>query len=879
MKKSLLFLVTIFNSLLSLSQPSIQWQHSFGGTGADQVSSIIPTADGGYALFGYSISHNGNVAGNHGSYDYWLVKTDSTGILQWEKSYGGTGDDKGYSILQTTDGGYIMAGYTTSTNGDVTGNHGTYDAWVIKTDASGVLMWQKCYGGSGSDGATSMASLSNGNFILYAQSNSTNGDVSGNHGGQDIWVFQIDAVGAIQWQKSYGGSGTDGGQGFLQGRVIYPTNDGGCLITSSSCSNDGDVSGHHTGAGWPVDSDFWIVKIDHAGTIQWQKSLGGTQFERGLSGYQEASGNYIVSGISASSDGNVTGHVQNPNNSSPSNHYNEWVVKLNSSGNIVWEKGLGLGYGWHSAPTIEGGSITSQSGKLVKLDASGNVQWKKSNLPLTSYFFQKADSSFITAGFNAPIALRDYIITKLSAVPTNVIVGNVYQDLNRNCVKDTNEVGLPGKIIVASPGNYFATTDANGDYTIFIDPGTYTVSQASTEYYNQSCPVALGTYSVTISALAPSSYTNNFADTLTVNCPDLTINVAAPFFRRCFKNNVSVFYGNIGSTSATNAVVNMTFDNLIIPLSSSIPWVKNGNVYTFSIGTIQPGIFGSFFITDSVDCTASLSGLNSVCVSASINTSSAECSLLNNTKNDCHYIVGSCDPNAKEVASQNKTNKGYIAIENITGTDTLTYMIRFQNIGNDTAFTVVVRDTLSSYLNPSTVQMLAASNPYTFRIFGHGILEWTFDNIKLTDSTSNELKSHGFLKFQILQKLGNGVGTIIKNTAAIWFDYNNPMLTNHTTNTIPLTTAASLINDRNNTFVVYPNPSSNTITIVGNTLENESYTFTIKNLLGETVFFEPKIVGNNVIEKTVSIEHFSAGIYFLSIDSDKNISTIKIIKQ
>src|ERR1700758_2143750 len=123
MKKQLLFCCLFLLSVLTRAQLTIKWQRQFGGTGTDQSFSTAQTNDGGYILTGKSNSSNGSVTGNHGLNDVWLVKTDSLGILQWQKSLGGTAEDRGYSVIQTSDGGYVVAGMTASNNGDVSGNH------------------------------------------------------------------------------------------------------------------------------------------------------------------------------------------------------------------------------------------------------------------------------------------------------------------------------------------------------------------------------------------------------------------------------------------------------------------------------------------------------------------------------------------------------------------------------------------------------------------------------------------------------------------------------------------------------------------------------------------------------------------------------------
>ncbi len=290
---------------------AIEWQRSLGGTGGDLANCIKQTADGGYIVAGISNSNDGDVTGNHFMEDYWVVKLNSTGDIEWQRSLGGTDIDKAYSIKQTTDGGYIIAGETWSNNGDVTGNHGQIDYWVVKLTSTGTIDWQKALGGTWSDFAHSIEQTADGGYIVGGYSNSINGDVTGNHGSFDHWVVKLTSLGVIEWQNSLGGTDFDGAYSIKQ------TADGGYIVAGFSGSNNGDVTGAQGG------DDLWVVKLTSTGTIEWQKAMGGTGYDAAQSIQQTTDGGYIVAGISESNNGDVTG-----------NHGGGdfWVVKLAPSG-------------------------------------------------------------------------------------------------------------------------------------------------------------------------------------------------------------------------------------------------------------------------------------------------------------------------------------------------------------------------------------------------------------------------------------------------------------------------------------------------------------------------------------------------------------------
>ena len=409
--KNFILGVVLSLGILSLQaqSPAIQWQRSLGGSGSDVAKSILPTTDGGYIVVGYTNSLHGDVMGHHGDNDYWVVKLNSTGALQWQKYFGGSGDDEANSVDQTTDGGYIIAGFTRSYDGDVTGNHAFYDYWIIKLDSLGTLIWQKCLGGTDDDRAQSIQTTTDGGSIVAGFSNSHDGDVTGNHGFYDYWVVKLNSTGTIEWQKSLGGTGDDEATSVKQ-----TTNDkcsekiliDGYIVAGRSGSNDGDVTGNHG------NYDYWVVKLNSTGTIEWEKSLGGNGGDEATSVDQTIDDCYIVAGFTQSNDSNVTG-----------NHggADYWVVKLNSTGTIQWQKCLGgSSYDFANSVerTIDGGCIvagesysndsdvTGNNGSvdywIVKLDSTGTIQWQKclggNGYDLAQSIQTTADGGYIVAG-------------------------------------------------------------------------------------------------------------------------------------------------------------------------------------------------------------------------------------------------------------------------------------------------------------------------------------------------------------------------------------------------------------------------------------------------------------------------------------------------
>ena len=342
--------------VLKLSQTgNLVWQKTYGGSGDDIAYDMVLTADGGSIIAGSSSSVDGDVSGNHGIADYWILKLSATGAIQWQKSYGGDGDDRATSIRQVSDGGYIVAGYTNSKDSPLTGNNGQYDYWVMKLSDTGRVVWQKCLGGSRFDFGWSIKETTDGGFIVAGESGSNDSDVIGNRStNNNSWVIKLSGTGAVQWKKCYGDTYASGAY------CITPTMEGGYIFTGYNFRNDGDVSGNH---GY---SDCWVVKLDDTGRIKWQKSLGGSLSDWGTGIWQTPDSGYLITAVSNSNDMDVSG-----------NHGDDdaWLIKLSKTGSMVWQKSFGSDTedrAYNIEPTRDGGYIVSGYGGANNGDVSGN---------------------------------------------------------------------------------------------------------------------------------------------------------------------------------------------------------------------------------------------------------------------------------------------------------------------------------------------------------------------------------------------------------------------------------------------------------------------------------------------------------------------------
>jgi len=383
------------------AQPTIQWQTTFGGTSYDAAYSVIQTIDGGYIAAGSSGSSS--LFGHHGGNDIWVIKLSADGALKWKKLLGGTGNEVARCIRQDSDGGYFIAGYTESNNYDVSGNHGGfYDGWFVKLDTIGNIQWQKALGSSGWDDIISAIQTPDHGYILTGRSQNADGDVSFNHGFTDLWVVKLSQLGAIEWEKSYGGGLED------SGHSIKPTADGGYIVVGQAYSTDGDVTGQHG------NGDFWAIKLSSTGVLEWQKAMGGGGEDIASDVVQTADDGFALVGYEGSIDGDVTGHH---------GQYDYWVTMLDASGNLRWEKSLGgilSDWGRAIVVTEDGGVIVAGTTRssdgdvqnndggsefwLVKLNGHGQLVWQQTyggTEPEICYSLSKtSDGGLVMAGYS-----------------------------------------------------------------------------------------------------------------------------------------------------------------------------------------------------------------------------------------------------------------------------------------------------------------------------------------------------------------------------------------------------------------------------------------------------------------------------------------------
>ncbi len=301
---------------------------AYGGTAYDEFNTGVFHKSGSnmyqYIYLGQTSSNDGDVSGNHGMSDAWLVRVQFNTIVH-QKCIGGNNKDAGFDFIEMPDKGFIICGASASDiiDSDTMDYHGFDDGWITRVDSMGNIIWSKLFGGNLSDYLVSIDKTEDGDFVCAGYSNSNDSAFSNNHGGLDFWVVKFDSLGNLLWQKIYGGSGNE------EAHTIVASENNSMMIMGYNSSSDGDITGHH---GQSFNQDLWIVKLDSSGNLIWERSYGSTDFQVGYAMCKTNDGNFVVTGGGNGNDGDLLGV---PGFSST------WIFKIDTSGTILWSGRFG----------------------------------------------------------------------------------------------------------------------------------------------------------------------------------------------------------------------------------------------------------------------------------------------------------------------------------------------------------------------------------------------------------------------------------------------------------------------------------------------------------------------------------------------------------
>ena len=753
------------------------------GFGGENGGSAKQTADGGYIIGCTTFIHTGGG-------EIYLVKTDSMGDTLWTRIYSGPSGKGGSPVVVTSDGGYIIAGHIRECLWcDIAG-------YLMKTNSLGEPLWDRVYSNLES-GIFGIQQTSDGGYIMTGR---TRGCWMGCFSST---LLKTNSVGGELWMRhpedeTYGTSvqqTSDGGYIFTcaTGQHLHRTSSDGLLVWTRSYGCNVNSVRTTSDGGYVFNGSNYLYKVNSNGDSLWKEIYTGNI----NSIQQTADGGYIMTG--SINEGGVDRVYLLKTNSIGT------LDLLNSISGAVFndlnrngardslEPGI-AGWKISISGTINDSMLTDSEGNYsfgelrgaeYRINAEEPFGWG-TTFPDTGYYrINLADHD----------TLRDLNFGKFGY--NSSISGTIFNDLNGDGIYDGGEPNLQGWVVQLLPYDYYATTDSTGHYIFpHVPQGTYAIKELIKHYWNQTYPAIPGTHEV---ILVTDSVVNekNFGNQISSEVPDMSISLTGGFFRWgivpfiiCVGSGCEnfpwfgpylhdvIFYKNNGSKTVASTVI------YTHPLYTTIKgchplytiYDALTRTCTWDVGDVNPAELGYIDITLDIAKPPILNNGDLLQSDARIEPMESDMNPIDNLSHSRQILRLSFDPNDKIVTPEG------IGSEHITALGSeLTYTIRFQNTGNDTAFYVDIRDTLDINLDMSTVDLLGSSHPCSFAISGERELKWIFSDIQLPDSNINEAMSHGFVSFRVKPNDG-AINAVVKNRASIIFDYNQPVKTNTVTN-------------------------------------------------------------------------------------------------
>ena len=814
---------------------NILWQKDYGGSDVEKLEKVSISNDGSIFCGGSSFSPiSGTKSGvNYGGIDMWVIKLDSLGNLLWDVSLGGLWDEELYAITATTDGGCVCGGYSQSgISGNKTQNvFGLFDGWVVKLSQNGIIEWQIDLGTTSWDYLFDLIELPDKTILCGLTGG---GGASGNktltgNGGPDFWIVKLDSTGSIIDQYVYGGTGSD----ELHEMIL--TSDNGLIcggLSNSPVSFDRTTPSYGS-------YDAWIIKLDSNFNVVWDQSIGGASIDN-LGSLDMTQNGDVICGIY--SDSPLTGNKHEMSYGAR----DFWVVRLDSDGEIIWQNVIG----------------GDQNDELhsVRVTKNGNI------------FCAGTSWSSVSGDVLIPVkGMADLWLIEISGVDASRINGSVFFDINSNNSRDSSEVLVQNQKIRMSKDNRISFTNSNGIYNFYLVPpdSCSFFPYVNSTFFNLSPAIHNASFYIPNQV---DSF-NDFAISSAGNFDDLCMTIT-PLgqFRPGFNANYLLNYENVGTTTQSPRIVFRIFPNVSFVSSSLTPSAIYPDSVVWNLSPLSPFQTGQILITVNLSPTFPIGTI--------LNSYAQIFPIANDVNPSCNNatwevtVTGSFDPNDISVDQDTLYSNVF------PNPPYLDYLIRFQNTGTDTAFTVKFLNPLDTMkLDLNSIEFVAASHPMEMRFIYHERnMEFLFNNILLADSNVNEPASHGFVRYKIKPKSNVQVGDSIQNFAAIYFDFNEPVITNSAKTDILLFTGLADQISTSELFV-YPNPSSQEINIQVSNTQGKRISLDVYNLLGQKVksLFDGKILSSE-LKQQFDISTLNQGVYLLQYNVDGVTKSKKILK-
>ncbi|MEM6342252.1 MAG: FG-GAP-like repeat-containing protein [Bacteroidota bacterium] len=589
-----------------------------------------------------------------------------------------------------------------------------------------------------------------------------------------------------------------------QANFFYENNGDGTFSKNTS-SLIATETGHSFGSSWfdadnDGDLDLYVVN-DNGNANRLYMNDGGGDFSLPTDIYpnEDLENSSAIAVADFDNDGDLDMFVANNNNSAN-------TLYINDKGNCNSWKCFSLE-----------GTVSNRSAIGAKVHVKANIYgqdvWQMREImsqtggisaqnTLKAYFGLGDASQIDSVMIEWPSGYRQYMGSLATNSCLDVqedqvskISGYIFVDANGDCTFNEGEKVIPNVQLNITPTNRQIVSDEHGYYEFYADTGSYTITQLGSPNYTPTCYSSITTDVEKSGGSFVNPPSTNFPNAVTCSGNDLGLTLSSTALRKGFRNSYAISYFNDGASSLYNAELAITVDQEIIFLSATTPWdtvEDNGSTqtYVWELDTIKAFSAHTILVTDSVSASATV-GASTSTVGTFRNVPS-DCNVSDNTYNDYNTIAGAIDPNDLRVFPEG----------DILPTDSLTYRIRFQNVGSVPATHVVIRDPLSPFLDWSSIEVIGASHDYVQSINEDGVLSFRFDYIMLADSMRDEPNSHGWIDFRILPKASVTEGLEIKNQVAIQFDFEDPLETNTVINKISFGTEEQAIK----TIRIQPNP-------------------------------------------------------------------------
>ncbi|MEI6409588.1 MAG: SBBP repeat-containing protein [Bacteroidota bacterium] len=862
MKNLIILVLNIFFISTKLCSQGFEWGHSFGDAVIDEVTNVLTDPEGNLITIGIFTSvvdfdPGPGVAalGVNGSNDIFIQKSDPKGNFIWVKKIGGAQSDNSEDAKFDQYGNlYLLGTFNLTVDFDpgpgvfnLYGGSNSTDAFVLKLDPNGNFIWAKQFNAADNADfwANNLALDSNGSIYVAGR---YSGKLDADPGNGTFYlstafytyteaaVIKLDATGNFSWAKTYGGS-------YNEEIASIAVDAQGGLISFGTFQGSVDFDpgpGVFYGTTDQASTDFFLQKLDSLGNFVWGRHWESNASFRANSACmkQDDNGNIILAGtIMGKFDSDPGPDVRSLN----AVNFNIFLEKLDTAGKFLWAKQIGgINFGWLNGIDVdELGNIyttgnfehtcnfstgitpmnltadSSSNAFVLKSDFLGNSTWVKQILGQSSgaiVHVSPRGDVYVGGSFRGTVNLNpgpDPVYGTSLGIYNFFIVkynqewhfyGAVFNDLNHNGVQDTDEYGMKGIRVGALNTEKYATTDKSGVYNLYFNAVGDTLQPI----------LHWAGWTTTPAWIIPDSTqaAMNFAAS-GPPAKDVCIAVVEKTpFRPGFVTEIVIQVTNVGTVPVDSIPVNLVNVAPEIPyqleLISAEPaaTVLADNAFEWTTGPI--GIY------ETAEIHAFFKAPDSLLIGDAVDIStqailSDDAFSFNNDSRVHTLVVGSFDPNEKQV------DVSKLEPEMLDSTE-LRYVIRFQNTGNYPTNFVVIRDTISANLDLSTLRILSADHPYSWRLYDPRILEFRFDPIYLPAKTTNEPKSHGFVAFGIQPKHGLTTGNNILNRAGIYFDYNAPVITN-TVNTSIQKIVKAFIPTQVRALKILPNPASDWVQI------------------------------------------------------------------